>query len=509
MSECRVKVEVWWSVAPVSDLYFERHPGLFTLANYICEIGLSGALRKGWSRRKERFRNQKYLSFGVGVIAEPGAGAELQTNTRVVFVAPSHPKCVERVVLPAALMKPLEDRTLAMSLPRGGGLVFIDGCDAPATGAPEDWKFLQGWSSYSGDPVVDEAILSALSRSERELAALLAGDRAHIRVLDTSPSVQGERTPLAQTRPGDRLRGVLFGFGNYAKTVLLPNLPPGIRLVKVHEVDPVQLDQARSLRVALDTAPLPRKDEAFDVYLIGSFHHTHASIAIAALELGAAGVVEKPAATTHAQLKALNHAMKSTSGRLFMGFQRRYWGFNEMAVTDVGAPPGQPISYTCEVHEEPLPSRHWYRWPVSRGRIVANGCHWIDHFLFLNHFAKVERARADRLPDDELSVELRLVNGATFRMRLTDRGTARTGMRNTIRLEAGDVIVQIENDRSYRAERGGRVVRVVRVNRLAAYREMYAGIFRRVLENAPGDGPAEVIRSAAVALALQDQLDSA
>jgi hypothetical protein len=180
-----------------------------------------------------------------------------------------------------------------------------------------------------------------------------------------------------------------------------------------------------------------------------------------------------------------------------------------MAMTDLDAGPDAPISYSCEVHEEPLPDRHWYRWPVSRGRIVANGCHWIDHFLFVNHFADVEHAKADRLADGGLLVGLRLVNGATFQMRLTERGTARRGLRNTVQLQARDAIVRIENDLTYRAERSGRVIRGVRVNRLAAYREMYAAIFRRILEHSPGDGEAELVRSTAVALALQDELDAA
>jgi predicted dehydrogenase len=509
ISECRIKVEVWWTLVPVSDLYFVRRPSLITLANYVREVGLRGALRKGVSRRKERFRNQKFLSVGVGVVAEASPEAVLQAGTRVIFAAPSHPRCVERVVLPPALVKPLEDRSLAVALPGGGGVVFIDGCDAPGVSKAGDLELVAGWSPDSGDSVPEEAIRGALKGAERELSDLLIRREACSRVLDTTSSVQGERTSLVHTQTDKKLTGVLFGLGNYAKTVILPNLPPGIRLVKVHEVDPVQLDQARPFKVALDTAPLPRADEAFDVYLIAGFHHTHAAIATAALELGAAGVVEKPVATTEAQLEMLQRAMTSASGRLFVGFQRRYWRFNDMAMTDLGTAPGEPISYACEVHEEPLPGRHWYRWPVSRGRIVANGCHWIDHFLFLNHFAEVEKASTEPLPDGALSVELRLMNGATFRMRLTDRGTARTGMRNTIHLEARDGIVQIENDRMYRAERGGRAIRAVRVNRLEAYQQMYAEIFRRIVENAPGDSPTEVIQPAAVALALQDEIDAA
>jgi predicted dehydrogenase len=508
-TECRVKVEVWCTVVPIRDLYFVRRPDAATLANYIREIGPREALRKWCSRRKEKSRNEKFLSFGAGEVAEVGARAAIPAKTRVVFIAPSHPRCVERVVLPGLLVKPMEDETLLRRLPAVNGVVFIDQRDRLADVGFEDWKPLAGWSPYSGEGPSPEVARGALRTAERRLAELLGTSGVRPCVLNSVPSGHGERTRLAPERTGKERAAVLFGFGNYAKSIILPNLPPTIRLVKVHEIDPVQLEQASSLGVALDTASLPQKDEAFDVYLIAGFHHTHAPISLRALEQGAAAVVEKPAATSEAQLEALSRAMRATSGRLFVGFQRRYWRFNAMATSDLGVGPGDPVSYTCEVHEEPLPERHWYRWPVSRGRIVANGCHWIDHFLFLNHFAEVEYSKAGRRADSEVVVDLRLANGATFRMRLTDRATARTGMRNTIELQARDGIVRIENDLLYRAERSGRGIRKIRANRLAAYREMYAAIFRRIVQNGPGDSAAEVIDSAGVSLALQDELDDA
>ena len=53
-------------------------------------------------------------------------------------------------------------------------------------------------------------------------------------------------------------------------------------------------------------------DERFDVHLIAGFHHTHAPLACHALDAGAHAVVEKPLATTEAQLHDFWSAMQDT-----------------------------------------------------------------------------------------------------------------------------------------------------------------------------------------------------
>src|SRR5207302_6192153 len=94
---------------------------------------------------------------------------------------------------------------------------------------------------------------------------------------------------------------------------------------------------------------------------------------------------------TREQLDKLLASMRKHDGKVFACFQRRYLPFNAFLRSDLDAPPGSPISYHATVFEVPLPRRHWYRWPNSASRLVSNGCHWIDHFLFLNGFRPVHR----------------------------------------------------------------------------------------------------------------------
>src|SRR5581483_3643815 len=216
--------------------------------------------------------------------------------------------------------------------------------------------------------------------------------------------------------------------------------------------------------------------------------------------------VEKPIVTTEEQLAEVLDAVQPGGRRLFSCFHKRYSPFNELALADLGIAPGDPVSYHCIVYEVPLPARHWYRWPRSRSRIVSNGCHWLDHFLFLNGFPDVRDATIAAVTPDALSCAVTLANGAVFTMVLTDRGSERLGVQDHVELRAGGVTVAIANGAVYRAEGPDRVLRRRRASRLAGHRRMYAAIGRAILEGEPGDSPRSIEVSAGLMLRLERAL---
>jgi len=248
----------------------------------------------------------------------------------------------------------------------------------------------------------------------------------------------------------------LFGLGNYAKTVVLPNIKKSLRIECIHEIDPTQIGRIpQATDIAYDSSPSLRDDERYDAVFVAGFHHTHAEIAIKAISMGAAAVVEKPVATTEEQLRLLLDALMVHRGRFFACLQRRYSAFNAWARTDLGVISGEPISYHAIVFEVPLPPAHWYKWPSSRSRLVSNGCHWLDHFLYLNEFSGVERQHVFSA-SDAVNVSVELTNGALFTLVLTDRGANRLGVQDYIELRTRDGTASITNSSSYRAERGRR-----------------------------------------------------
>ena len=502
----RVQVLAWLPLARVDDLSFRRSFSPRLVWNYVREVGARATLDKVASRYQERFRNEVCIAAGIGRVLEAPAGSGFAVGALVELIAPRHPLAVERAVLARELLRAASSELVARLEP--SRLLLLG--DAEGAGVlPGDLAALAGWAPESDARPAPECLRRGL-----ELArdALVRARWQDARALDVeSPTAVAERRGAPARvparvagRPGV-LSAALFGYGNYAKTAILPSLPREIRIDTVHEIDPLQipLPWARRARaIAWDTSPSLRHDERPDVVFLAGFHHTHAPLAIAALERGAVAVVEKPVATTEEQLGRLVGALRAPGRRLFSCFHKRYSPLNDVARADLGVGRGEPISYHAIVYEVPLPARHWYRWPSSRSRIVSNGCHWLDHFLFLNDFAEVADADLTIGTDGTMSCAVSLANGAFCTMVLTDRGSERLGVQDHVELRAGGVTVTIENGARYRAEGPDRVLRRRSVSRLAAYRHMYQAIGRAIVNGGAGDSVESVEGSAGLALRL-------
>jgi predicted dehydrogenase len=330
------------------------------------------------------------------------------------------------------------------------------------------------------------------------------------RLKDADPIRQDEpikeRLEYSSTRTG--IRAVLFGLGHHAKTQIIPNLPVEITLDCVHEIDPNQLASMQNRRVSLDTSPWPRNEERYDIWFIAGYHHTHAPLAVRALYNRACAVIEKPVATTWKQLKDLQDALGSADDRrMFCCFHKRYMEFNKLVRDDLCIGPNDPINMHCIIYEIPLPQHHWYNWPASGSRLMSNGCHWLDYFMFMNGYPQVEDVRLWHASKSNLAVHARLTNGAIFNMSLTDIGSARLGVRDIIDLRAGKVTVRLVDSTYYEAENSHRVLRRVRQNPMAIYRGMYRTICKRILSGQSGDHP-DSLRSTELMLTLEDALQS-
>ncbi|MBK9519326.1 MAG: Gfo/Idh/MocA family oxidoreductase [Anaeromyxobacter sp.] len=494
---CRVQVSTWHTVAPLTDLYFVRPRSFRLLFNYWREVGARNVVRKVVSRTKERLRNQKFVAVGTGQVLEAAGLGTPPAGSWVAFVAPAHPAGMERVVLHADLVRLVErPPAAAPTAPACGTTTF--------PGAVELAQVVGGWTSDAGTPAPRQAI-----------EALLAGAPTGPTALDEArpsappPSVLRERTKAGAV-PSGRPTAVIFGLGNYAKTAILPNLRGHLDVRCIHEVDPCQIGAtADGTGVALDTSPLPRTDERYDAWFIAGFHHHHAGLAVHALRQGAAAVVEKPLVTTRAQLDLLAAALADGAGRLFGCFQRRYLPFNAWARQDLQSRPQDPISYHCIVYEVPLPARHWYRWPNSRSRVISNGCHWLDHFLFLNDFAAPVQRSVQASRDGTASVTVELENGAVFTMALTDQGSSRIGVQDHVELRLGVRTVTMRNASHYAAEGPTRFLRRARINKLDVYGAMYRQIAKAIAQGAPGDPVASVLVSSQLAIDLDEAYQAA
>jgi predicted dehydrogenase len=215
--------------------------------------------------------------------------------------------------------------------------------------------------------------------------------------------------------------------------------------------------------------------------------------------------VEKPIATSKGQLVGLLDAMSRYQGKVFCCFQKRYSAFTALARKDLQVQLGEPISYHCIVYEAPLPPIHWYRWPSSRSRLITNGCHWIDHFLFLNNYSEATACHLHHASDrSSINCSITLANGAFFTMVMTYRGSERIGPQDYVELRGNGRTVRIVNETEYWAEAKHRILRKKKVNKMHSYEQMYREISRQIVLNGAGDTAASVKGAVEVGLWLED-----
>lgn len=495
----RIKVLACLTVATVEELYFVRSRSARLVWNYLREIGFRDVWRKIVSRREERLRNEKFLAVGVGSVQESATSSKLCEGDRVLFIAPAHPKCVERLVLPADLVRPI-DLVLPVEI-QDEAIIHSEYSGA----LPHCLEKLKGWSAFSGNPL--EGLSSAFEVAQTMLMDPTVWVRA--RRFSVDPRVMpSERCDSRKVKESKRKQGVLFGYGNYAKVIVLPNIAPYVEIACIHEIDPLQIPIEEKPGSRWDTADSLRAEEQYDAYFLAGFHHSHAPLAVKALKSGACAVVEKPLAVDSTQLSELLTAMAENSGAFYSCFHKRYQALNQQAYSDLRLRPGHPVSYHCIVYEVPLPSRHWYRWSNSKSRLVSNGCHWIDHFLYFNDYCELSRSDVFIARDGTINCSMELKNGALFTMALTDQGSERIGVQDYIELRANGVTIRMKNGALYEAESSDRVLRRFRINKMESYRRMYRSIGQKIAQGLPGDSIESVRVSTDAVLQLEQKLQN-
>ncbi len=497
----RIRVTAIATVERIRTQYFEQPKDLRRVWNYVREVGPIQVARKIRSRSEEGPRNEKYIWIGAGEVVEGAAD-----GSTVLFLATSHPRGVERIVVPEELTTPVDDLAFQARVRDHAGPPAIGSAVSDALGG--DDVAVRGWSCYSGAPVPEKAAQNVLARAQLWLPTIATHASVRENGAWSGSSPVAEVVPRAEAAApseGTTLSATLFGYGHYAKISLIPNLNPRIRVDRVHEVDPTQVGFGPH-DFTLDSAPTAR--EAMDVAFLAGFHHTHAPLAAAALRRGAHVVIEKPIATTPEQLDDLVSAMEGSKGTVHVGFHKRFQPFNDWAWEDLAAADGDPVSYYCIAYEVPLPEHHWYRWPNSGSRLLSNGCHWVDHFLFLNRFSAVRSLRVDRFPSGDISTNIVLENDAAFHMVLTDQGGRRIGVQDHIELRLRDRTVRIRNATHYQSEDDRRVLRRASENKTQAYQTMYASISNAIVEGGAGNTVDTVQRSAGTVLELEARLNA-
>ena len=222
--------------------------------------------------------------------------------------------------------------------------------------------------------------------------ALITGEtpEPHLGVVLTYPEQKHDRLPrvsVAAPVTSDKVRVAVVGTGSFATSVLMP------ALAEIDDAKMVAAVSGRGLsaRHAANKFNIPTVcgslDEVLsrsdvDAVLIATRHELHAEQGAKALRAGKDVFLEKPAAVNEEQLKLLRQAVEESGRRLMVGFNRR---FAPMAKELKGFFEGRRagLMMTARINAGRIPAGNWVVDAVEGGgRIIGEGCHFIDLLTF-------------------------------------------------------------------------------------------------------------------------------
>ncbi len=468
-----IQVTKWLCLAPVPRAYFSYPFSLKILWHYRT-IGMKPIARKIVSRTKNNSVSQKFISIGKGVVEK--SEGQFQVGDSVVFVATNHPEGLTRIALPSLLVR---------------------GTDTVESG---DTKWKKGAHDFmnanAGFEIESEKCLEDINFSKVE--SILSAVHFSETIKDDFPFASA-RIAKRNTDRGMTNRVTIFGWGHHSRTQIAPHLPTGYLLSRIHDIDPVVLRLAPK-DITIDATRRLAKNDDSSLIIVAGYHHTHADLVLEALREGKSVICEKPLATSWEQLEKLE---KFVEPKLSMAYHRRYDAFFDHIRHDL-SPAKSKMDYRCVVHEVSLPKNHWYNWPVSKSKIVSNGCHWIDHFLALKPGFKVISTDAFQTHQG-IHCHLELEDGSTFQMMLSDKGSDEKGNREEISIEVGERTVFIKDFESYTFSKSGKKIKSRSVKKLDVFPRMYERIFKNI-ERKRFDDFSQVLRTQRTILALDDKL---
>jgi predicted dehydrogenase/threonine dehydrogenase-like Zn-dependent dehydrogenase len=265
-----------------------------------------------------------------------------------------------------------------------------------------------------------------------EAYSLLDSDEDYLAVLLTYPEnpVEAKRVvPVAGRRAAaaaDDIGISFIGFGNYAQTGLLPAFRSGrgtaLRAVVTRGgVSSHHAAESAGFALAATDPDAALEDERTDLVCIATRHDSHADLAVRALEAGKHVFVEKPLALDESDLDRLEQAASAAQGTLTVGFNRRFAPMlNELA----GRARGRgPLLMHYRINAGFIPAESWVHQSEGGGRIVGEGCHFVDALSALcgSEPVAVAAIRPQGIGDSVQAV-LRFADGSTGTILYSSRG---------------------------------------------------------------------------------------
>lgn len=240
-------------------------------------------------------------------------------------------------------------------------------------------------------------------------------------VLKYDTQKQHERKSIAIKHTTEPLKSVCIGFigaGSYAQGSLLPNLPKDITRKGVMTnsgTTSKRVAERFGFEFCTSNEDDILKSKDINTIFIATRHDSHAKYVMEGIKNGKNVYVEKPLCLTLDELVEIKKICDEKQKSVMIGFNRRFAPLAQKIKQKVG---NGKMSMVYRVNAGVIPADSWIQdMRVGGGRIVGEGCHFIDFMAFMCGSTPV-KVSAVAMPDslglnDTVNVLIEFENGST------------------------------------------------------------------------------------------------
>ena len=245
------------------------------------------------------------------------------------------------------------------------------------------------------------------------------------------------------------------GAGNYASSVLVPAFKAtGARLKSIASVtggSSVYVGKKYGIEEATTDTEALLADPSVNALVITTRHSSHARWVGAGLEQGKHVFVEKPLTLTRPELFDLLEYYNGLEIKPFLmvGFNRRYSPLVKI-MKSLLSKNSQAKNLIMTVNAGEIPADHWVQdTSVGGGRIIGEGCHFIDLLRHLvgSAIESVSAVAMDAAHKDSVIIQLRFKDGSIGAVHYLANGS-KAFPKERLEVFCGGAILRLDNFRS-------------------------------------------------------------
>ena len=275
----------------------------------------------------------------------------------------------------------------------------------------------------------------------------------------------GEQAKMVAAQPegsraitdGTKIGIGVIGAGNFARAILLPALKrTEAKLAVVADINGVAAAHAARKFGAGKAVSDHRQildDPAIRAAFVVVGHHLHSRFVCEALNAGKHVFVEKPLAISEAQLGEVIETYGKTAKKtmVMVGYNRRF-SPHTAKIKELLAGRTEPLTMTMTVNAGFIPPEHWTQDPErGGGRIIGEGCHFIDLLSYLagSPVTTVSAAMIGGngpVRDDKISILLGFADGSVGTLNYFANGS-KSYPKETLEVFGDGRVIRMENFR--------------------------------------------------------------